>query len=162
MDEMEEVESADDGGSDFGVIAWHEDGRWELSELADCRDLTRIIDQLKSQRTNGGAVALIAIDEEFFIAARSLGTHLQMMISDVTYAADYDIATDLLDVLDLPFPEEDDEPQPGGDIDLFKDLGMNEMEIEAISHDVDLFPDEQIDAIATRLGFGEELAEYLD
>ena len=159
---MEEVESADDGGSDFGVIAWHEDGRWELSELADCRDLTRIIDQLKSQRTNGGAVALIAIDEEFFIAARSLGTHLQMMISDVTYAADYDIATDLLDVLDLPFPEEDDEPQPGGDIDLFKDLGMNEMEIEAISHDVDLFPDEQIDAIATRLGFGEELAEYLD
>jgi len=162
MEEMEEVESADDGGSDFGVIAWHEDGRWELSELADCRDLTRIIDQLKSQRTNGGAVALIAIDEEFFIAARSLGTHLQMMISDVTYAADYDIAADLLDVLDLPFPEEDDEPQPGGDIDLFKDLGMNEMEIEAISHDVDLFPDEQIDAIATRLGFGEELAEYLD
>ena len=159
---MEEVESADDGGSDFGVIAWHEDGRWELSELADCRDLTRIIDQLKSQRTNGCAVALIAIDEEFFIAARSLGTHLQMMISDVTYAADYDIAADLLDVLDLPFPEEDDEPQPGGDIDLFKDLGMNEMEIEAISHDVDLFPDEQIDAIATRLGFGEELAEYLD
>jgi len=159
---MEEVESADDGGSDFGVIAWHEDGRWELSELADCRDLSRIIDQLKSQRTNGGAVALIAIDEEFFIAARSLGTHLQMMISDVTYAADYDIAADLLDVLDLPFPEEDDEPQPGGDIDLFKDLGMNEMEIEAISHDVDLFPDEQIDAIATRLGFGEELAEYLD
>lgn len=162
MEEIEEVESADDGGSDFGVIAWHEDGRWELSELADCRDLTRIIDQLKSQRTNGGAVALITIDEEFFIAARSLGTHLQMMISDVTYAADYDIAADLLDVLDLPFPEEDDEPQPGGDIDLFKDLGMNEMEIEAISHDVDLFPDEQIDAIATRLGFGEELAEYLD
>ncbi len=162
MKDEDEVESADDGGSDFGVIAWHEDGRWELSELADCRDLTRIIDQLKSQRTNGGAVALIAIDEEFFIAARSLGTHLQMMISDVTYAADYDIAADLLDVLDLPFPEEDDEPQPGGDIDLFKDLGMNEMEIEAISHDVDLFPDEQIDAIATRLGFGEELAEYLD
>ena len=162
MKDEDEVESADDGGSDFGVIAWHEDGRWELSELADCRDLTRIIDQLKSQRTNGGAVALIAIDEEFFIAARSLGTHLQMMISDVTYAADYDVAADLLDVLDLPFPEEDDEPQPGGDIDLFKDLGMNEMEIEAISHDVDLFPDEQIDAIATRLGFGEELAEYLD
>ena len=162
MKDEDEVESADGGGSDFGVIAWHEDGRWELSELSDCRDLTRIIDQLKSQRTNGGAVALIAIDEEFFIAARSLGTHLQMMISDVTYAADYDIAADLLDVLDLPFPEEDDEPQPGGDIDLFKDLGMNEMEIEAISHDVDLFPDEQIDAIATRLGFGEELAEYLD
>lgn len=156
------MEAVEVGYADFGVIAWHEDGRWELSELADCRDLTRIIDQLKSQRTNGGAVALIAIDEEFFIAARSLGSHLQMMISDVTFAADYDIAADLLDVLDLPFPEEDDEPQPGGDIDLFKDLGMNEMEIEAICHDVDLFPDEQIDAIATRLGFGEELAEYLD
>jgi len=31
-----------------------------------------------------------------------------------------------------------------------------------LCHDVDLFPDEQLDAIATRLGFGEELAEYLD
>jgi len=95
------MDEGDIGGADFGVIAWHEDGRWELSELSDCRDLTRIIDQLKSQRTNGGAVALIAIDEEFFIAARSLGSHLQMMFGDVTYASDYDIAADLLDALFL-------------------------------------------------------------
>ena len=43
---------------DFGVIAWHEDGRWTLSELSDTRDLGHVMDQLKAQRTNGGAIAL--------------------------------------------------------------------------------------------------------
>ena len=39
---------------------------------------------------------------------------MQMMISDVTYALESDLAADLLEMLDLPFPEEDDDSQPGG------------------------------------------------
>ena len=50
---------------DIAVEAWHEDGRWKLANLPDAQDLPAIIDRLKSQQTNGGAVALIAIDEEF-------------------------------------------------------------------------------------------------
>jgi len=147
--------------NDIGVVAWHEDGRWSVAELAT-DDLTEVIDRLKGQRTNGGAVALISIDEDFFIVVRALGTTLQMMISDVTFALENDLAADLVDVLDLPFPEEDDESQPGGDIDLLVDLGMNVMEIEALASDPDLFPDEAISAIAHRLGFGPQFDELYD
>ena len=146
---------------DIGVIAWHEDGRWSVAEL-ETDDLTEIIDRLKGQHTNGGAVALLSVNEDFFIVARALGTNLQMMISDVTYALEDDLAADLVDVLDLPFPEEDDESQPGGDIDLFVDLGVNVMEIEALASDPELFPDEAVSAIAHRLGFGAQFDELYD
>jgi putative tRNA adenosine deaminase-associated protein len=146
---------------DIGVIAWHEDGRWSVAEL-ETDDLTEIIDRLKGQHTNGGAVALLSVNEDFFIVARALGTNLQMMISDVTYALEDDLAADLVDVLDLPFPEDDDESQPGGDIDLLVDLGVNVMEIEALASDPELFPDEAVSAIAHRLGFGEQFDELYD
>jgi len=100
------------GAEDFGIIAWHEDGRWNVSELTHTRDLGSIMDQLNSQATNGGAIALIAIEEDFFVVARALGSQMQMMISDVTYALESDLAADLLEMLDLPFPEEDDDSQP--------------------------------------------------
>jgi len=146
---------------DIGVIAWHEDGRWSVAEL-ETDDLTEIIDRLKGQHTNGGAVALLSVNEDFFIVARELGTNLQMMISDVTYALEDDLAADLVDVLDLPFPEEEDESQPGGDIDLLVDLGVNVMEIEALASDPELFPDEAVSAIAHRLGFGAQFDELYD
>ena len=150
------------GAEDFGIIAWHEDGRWNVSELTHTRDLGSIMDQLNSQATNGGAIALIAIEEDFFVVARALGSQMQMMISDVTYALESDLAADLLEMLDLPFPEEDDDSQPGGDIDLLADLGMSAMELEALCDDPELFPDEQLDAIASRLGFGNQFAELYE
>ncbi len=147
---------------DFGVIAWHEDGRWNVAMLDETRDIGYLIDRLKSQQTNGGSIALISIDEDFFIVARALGTNMQMMISDVTYATDYEVAAELVEIIDIPFPEEDDDSQPGGDIDLLADLGMNAMELEALCDDPELFPDEQIDAIAARLGFGDEFVELYE
>jgi putative tRNA adenosine deaminase-associated protein len=120
------------------------------------------MDQLNSQATNGGAIALIAIEEDFFIVARALGSQMQMMISDVTYALESDLAADLIEMLDLPFPEEDDDSQPGGDIDLLADLGMSSMELEALCDDPELFPDEQLDAIASKLGFGNQFAEIFE
>jgi putative tRNA adenosine deaminase-associated protein len=147
---------------DLGVIAWHEDGVWSVAQLTHTRDLGAIMDQLNAQATNGGAVALLAVDEDFFIVARKLGSQMQMMISDVTYALESDLAADLIEMLDLPFPEEDDEAQPGGDIDLLSDLGMGAMELEALCDDLELFPDEQIDAIASRIGFGEQFTNLYE
>jgi putative tRNA adenosine deaminase-associated protein len=147
---------------DLGVIAWHEDGVWNVAQLTHTRDLGAIMDQLNSQATNGGALALLAVEEDFFIVARKLGSQMQMMISDVTYALESDLAADLIEMLDLPFPEEDDEPQPGGDIDLLSDLGLSAMELEALCDDLELFPDEQIDAIASRIGFGEQFTNLYE
>ena len=147
---------------DFGIIAWHEDGRWDASRLISTRDIGAIIDSLKAQQTNGGAIALIAIEDEFVIIARALGDQMQMMISDVTYALDYEVAAELIEVLDLEFPEEDDEAQPGGDLDLLNDLGVSEMELLTILDDSELYPDEQLEAIASRLGFGEQFNQVIE
>ena len=147
---------------DFAIEAWHEDGRWSIASLPDPDDLTHIIDRLKKQQTNGGAVALIAIDDEFFLAIRVLGTHVKYFISDVTCAIDYEVAAEFLDIADIDQPEEEDEPLPAGDLDIFSDLGLQSMELSTICDDADLFPDEQIEAIASRLGFGDDLAELLE
>ncbi len=142
---------------DFGLIAWHEDGRWTTSGIADTRDIGVIIDSLKAQQTNGGAIAMITIEDEFVIIARMLGDQMRMMISDVTYALDYDVAAVLVEVMDLDFPEEEDEPSPAGDLDLLNDLGVGEMELLTILDDPELYPDEALEAIANRLGFGDQL-----
>jgi putative tRNA adenosine deaminase-associated protein len=147
---------------DFAIEAWHEDGRWSIASLPDPDDLTHIVDRLKKQQTNGGAVALIAIDDEFFLAIRVLGTHVKFFISDVTCAIDYEGAAEFLELADLDQPEEDDEPLPAGDLDIFSDLGMHSMELSTLCDDADLFPDEQIEAIANRLGFGDALTELLE
>ena len=154
---------ADEGVSDFGVIAWRDESRWNVSQLTDTDELGSIMDQLISKsRQFGGAVALMAVAEDFFIVAREIGSEMKMMISDATFALESDLAVDLLEMMDLPFPEEDDESQPGGDVDLLTDLGLNEMELEAIASDDQLYPDEAIEAIAKRLGFGDEFTDLYE
>ncbi len=147
---------------DFAIEAWHEDGRWSIASLPDPDDLTHIIDRLKKQQTNGGAVALITIDDEFFLAIRVLGTHVKYFISDISCAIDYEVAAEFLELADLDQPEEEDEPLPAGDLDIFSDLGLHSMELSTLCDDADLFPDEQIEAIANRLGFSEQLTELLE
>ena len=147
---------------DFAVAAWHEGGTWNLEILPDPYNLAAIIKELQNHQTNGGALALIAIDEEFFILVRVLGSHISLFISDVTCALDYEVATEFLEIADLPTPDEDDEPLPGGHMDIIADLGMGHMELEALCDDPELFPDEQLESIAKRLGFSEEFVELLE
>jgi putative tRNA adenosine deaminase-associated protein len=147
---------------DFGCIAWHEDGRWNAALLSSTRDIGSVIDSLKAQQTNGGAIAFIAIEDEFVIIARMLGDQMQMMISDVTYALDYEVAAELIEVLDLEFPEDEDESQPGGDLDLLNDLGVSQMELLTILDDPELYPDEQLEALANRLGFGDQFNQVIE
>lgn len=147
---------------DIAVAAWHEDGRWTLGVLPDPTDIAQIITSLKSQQTNGGAIALISIDEEFFILIRVLGSHISLFLSDATCAFDYPVAEELLDIADLPMPEDDDEASPIGQIEILADLGMSGMEISALCDDAELFPDEQLEAIANRLGFGDQFTELLE
>jgi len=42
------------------------------------------------------------------------------------------------------------------------DLGVNQMEIATLCDDAELFPDEQLEALASRLGFGEQFTELLE
>ena len=153
---------AEFNSDDFGVIAWREDGVWRASRLVNTRDLGSIMDQLKAQQGEGGSIALIAIDEEFFLIARCSGSTMQMMLSDVTYAIEYEIAADLIDALDLPYPEDEDDPQPGGDVDLLTDFGISAMDLEVMSDDLEMYPEEQITVLAGRLGFSDQFDQLYD
>ena len=52
-------------------------------------------------------------------------------------------------------PEDDDEPEAAGELDLLGDLGMQAMDLAALLDDDELYPDEMLSEVARQLGFGE-------
>jgi putative tRNA adenosine deaminase-associated protein len=46
--------------------------------------------------------------------------------------------------------------QPAGDLDIFADLGVAAMEVSAICSDLELYPDEMLAQISSRIGFGPQ------
>jgi putative tRNA adenosine deaminase-associated protein len=105
---------------------------------------------------------MIAVDDEFFVLIRLSTTGVSVLLSDSAAGLDYDIAADVLDLLRVDPPDEDDfELWPAGDLAIVHDLGMPEFELEVIVSDIDLYPDDQLESIANRCGFGEQWNEAL-
>lgn len=150
--------------TDFAIAAWREDGRWQVETLADnlVDNLDQLVAALRAQPSDSGVVAFLCVAEEFFISVRVHGSQVHYLLSDVLAATEFPIASEVLQRLDLPLPDEEDESQPAGDLAIFSDLGLESMEVAVICDDLELFPDEQIEDIAGRLGFGEQLDDLLD
>ena len=146
---------------DLALIAWRDDGAWRVSELPEnsTSDIGIVLDELRSKQVNGGSLALLAIDDEFFIVIRQIGMKMQMAMSDVMAALDYEIAAEVLELLDLELPADDDADEPAGDLNLLEDLGIDAMELQAICDDDDMYPDEQLEAIARRIGCGDQFVD---
>ena len=72
------------------------------------QDIGIALDALRAQQVDGGAIAMLAIDDSFFIIIRQIGEEMQMMMSDALAALEYDIASEVLELLDIDSPEEDD------------------------------------------------------
>jgi putative tRNA adenosine deaminase-associated protein len=51
---------------------------------------------------------------------------------------------------------------PAGDLSIFADLGLDEMELGTISADLDLYPEDAVGGIAERLRFGDAVERALD
>jgi putative tRNA adenosine deaminase-associated protein len=106
---------------------------------------------------------LVDVDDEFFVAMRlDREGETRALLSDVTAAADYDLAADVLDLLGEEVPEDLEEVWPAGELDLFADLGLPELELCVILDDLDLYADEMLLVIARRLGFADQLAAAVD
>ena len=145
---------------DFALAAYREDGQWTVHDLAHDHlgDVGAISHALSRFPGDGGAVALVAVDEDFFLIIRVAGATTRVLLSDVTAAEDWELATSAVEFLGLPELEleDQDEQVPAGDLDLLGDLGMNAMDLGLLLDDEDLYPDEILSAVATRLGFGEQ------
>jgi putative tRNA adenosine deaminase-associated protein len=154
------VEEQDDDFIDFALAAYREDGEWEVEDLAHdhLEDIETLAGALR-RLPGDGAVALVAVDEDFFVIVRVEGTSTRVLLSDAAAAEDWELAASALDFLGLD--DLDDEDVPAGDLDLLRDLGMDEGEMVDLLDDVDLYPDEMLSDVAQTLGFGEQFDELV-
>ncbi|KAB2340812.1 tRNA adenosine deaminase-associated protein [Actinomadura rudentiformis] len=152
--------------TDFAVVVYREDDRWEAEILpvALTGDLTGLIHALRQQPSLGGTIGLVSVGDDFFVAIRLLGDEVMVFLSDVTASVDWPLAGQVLDYLDIPIPEDEelDQVLPVGDMSIFADLGLDEMELGAISGDLELYPDEMLLSIAGRVGFAHPFERALD
>ncbi|WP_026313486.1 tRNA adenosine deaminase-associated protein [Actinomadura flavalba] len=152
--------------TDFAVVVYREDDGWEVEILpvALTEDLDGLVHALRQQPSLGGTIGLVSAGDDFFVAIRLLGDDEMLFLSDVTASVDWPLARQVLDVLDIPVPEDEelDQVLPVGDMSIFADLGLDEMELGAISGDLDLYPDEMLLSIAGRLGFAVAFERALD
>ncbi len=144
-------------GVDFALAAYREEGVWQVQELAPdvLMDIGTLAHALRRFPGDGGAVGMIAMDEDFFVIVRVAGATTRVLLSDVTAADEWDLARSVVEFLGLPEVEEEDDQVPAGDLDLLGDLGMHAMDMAVLIDDFDLYPDEMLSDVARRLGFGQ-------
>jgi putative tRNA adenosine deaminase-associated protein len=142
---------------DFALAAYREEGVWQVQELVPdtLLDIATLAHALRRFPGDGGAVGLVAIDEDFFVIVRVAGASTRVLLSDITAADEWELASSAIDFLGLPPPEDDDDQLPAGDLGLLDDLGMGAMDMGVLLDDFDLYPDEMLSDITRRLGFGK-------
>lgn len=151
---------------DFAIVVYREDDHWEAEMLpvALTSDLRGLIHALRQMPSMGITIGLVAVGDDFFVALRLFGERASVFLSDITASWDWPLAQQVLEYLDVPIPEEEelDSVLPAGDLSIFTDLGLDEMELGALSGDLDLLPDEVLSSIAARLGFSHPFERAVD
>lgn len=146
---------------DLAVAAYRQDGRWVVQEmtLEHCEDVEVMADALRRLGGDTGAIALVSVDEDFFVIVRVQGERTRVLLSDASAAEDWDLAESVIDLLDEIDPDdldERDEDEPAGDLGLLSDLGVSEDALEELLDDPDAYPDEVLSDVARLIGFGEQ------
>lgn len=141
---------------DFAIAAYRDDGRWQVAELTPDHavDVDTLASALRRFPGEGGAVGLVAVEEDFFVVVRVNGPRVRVMLSDISAAGEWEIAAEVVEHLGLSAVD-DDEPEPAGDLELLSDLGLPAMDLAEILDDDDLYPDEMLSEVARACGFGE-------
>jgi putative tRNA adenosine deaminase-associated protein len=159
-------------GTDFAIVVYREEDAWEAAVLpvALTEDLDGLVHALRQQPSIGGTIGLAAVGDDFFVAVRVVGGQVSFFLSDVTAASEWPLASRVLGRLDIPIPDDPDDLDddeldqvlPAGDLSIFTDLGVDEMELGALAGDLELYPDEALASIAARVGFADAMERALD
>ena len=151
------------GDVDFALAAYREEGVWQVQELPRQRaaDLPTFVAELRRWPGDFGCLGLVSVDEDFFLLVRVAGPQVRVLLSDVTAATDWPLARAALQQLDLPVPDDEDDPEPGGDPAIVADLGLPARDMGALLDDLERYPDETLGEIAHRIGFGTLYDEVL-
>jgi putative tRNA adenosine deaminase-associated protein len=148
-----------DTDDSLAVVVFREDGMWQSGLLPGrvSDDLDGLVTVLRQQPAENGAIGLVNVADEFFVAVRVRGDDVRLLLSDVTAAVAWDLARQVVARLGLNVPGEDEleDVWPAGDLSIFADLGLDEMELGAVLADLDAYADEMLFAVANRIGFAE-------
>jgi len=153
-----------DNSVDFAVVAYRDEGVWQVQPLpAGCADdIDTLVEALRPWPSDTGALGLVSVDDDFFVVARVMGANVRLLLSDVTAATEWELASGVIDLLDLPEPDDDEDPQPAGNLGIVADLGVSAMDMGVLCDDEDLFPDDVLTDIARQLGFESQFQAAVD
>ncbi len=149
---------------DFAVAAYREEGRWVVVQLPARAVVTAdgFVASLRQLPGEGGVFGFVCIADEFFVLAHTVRDGVRLMISDAIALLDWSLAREAAELIGLEWDEEDlEEFEAAGDVSLCVDFGLDAGELIMICQDDDMYPDDQVRAIAKRLGFSEELTAAL-
>ena len=122
---------------DFALVAYREDGAWQVQPLPHrvaAGELDALVRALRPWPSESGSLGLVSIDEDFFLLVRVQGRDVRVVLSDVTAAADWPLAASVMNLLDLPEPSDDEDPQPAGQMDIVADLGSGQQPLHSLQH----------------------------
>jgi putative tRNA adenosine deaminase-associated protein len=150
----------------YAVVAYREQGLWQVGVLPDAvtDDLDALVAAVGQQPGDDGAFALVDVADEFFVVVRVQRGRVRLLLSDVTASAEWDLATQVVDELGVEIPRDSalEDVVPAGDLSIFDDMGLDELEFGALLSDVDAYADEMLSALARRLGFASAYERVVD
>ena len=146
---------------DFAVAAYREEGTWQVAELTrdHVEDIDTLADALRRFPGDHGSIGMVAVDEDYFLIVHVIGQHAQVLLSDITAATESELAASAVEYLGLPLPDDEEDPEPAGELDLLEDLGLTAIDLGMLLDDPDYYPDELLSEVARRVGFGEAFDE---
>lgn len=162
-DEDDYPEDATEDDIDLVIALYREDGQAVALplELDLANDLDALITQLRRIPGDAGAVGLVSVGDEVFVIVRVRGKHVQVFCSDAVAANEWPIAHDVVDFLDAELPDQNDDGYPIGDADILADVGMPDLELEAMAEDFEEDSTTLLELIATKISFGTQFAKAL-
>lgn len=158
FDDDYDLEDAGEDDVDLVVAAYREDGK-PIAVPMDydlANDLDELIRQLGRLPSDNGAIGFVSVAGEFFVICRVRGRVVEVLLSDVTAAQDWPIARDVVDYLGEEMPDEEEDPAPLGDLEMFAANGLGAFEFEAIATNYDEDSDELVAQVAQKLKIGPE------
>ena len=149
---------------DVAAAAGRVEGRWVSSAMPARIAITvdTLVSALRQLPGENGVFGFVGVGDEFFLIFRvdSIGTRI--FISDGVAVLDWSLAEEAADLIGLEWEEDDlEEFIPIGDLSILTDLGLDADELSLLVDESDLYPDDQVKAIAKRLGLGEQFDKAL-
>ena len=159
---MSEITDAEVGEIDLAIVAYLDEGDWNVAELPDrsLDTVDTIAKELRRYPGENGALAMLSVAEDFVLFVRAQGSLVRVLLSDVTASTDWTLARSAINHIGV-FVDDEDDQAPAGDLGIFADMGMSAKEMGALLDDYDLYPEEILSDVADNVGFGTKLDELL-